>query len=122
LSLKSIKLFLTKIVPGLKYLYVYILECFDETFYVGVTNDVGRRFIEHNKGLHETSYTYRRRPLKLVFCKKFTSPIKAINYEKQIKRWTKAKKLALINNDIDLLHDLAKCRNDTSHIYYNESG
>ena len=106
----------------MKYLYVYILECSDDTLYVGVTNDVGRRFIEHNAGLHETSYTYIRRPLKLVFCKRFTSPIKAINYEKQIKRWTKAKKLALINNDIDLLHDLAKCRNDTSHLNYNESG
>jgi putative endonuclease len=48
--------------------------------------------------------------------------MEAINYEKQLKRWTKAKKLALINNDIDLLHDLAKCRNDKSHLNYNGSG
>jgi putative endonuclease len=48
--------------------------------------------------------------------------MEAINYEKQLKRWTKAKKLALINNDIDLLHDLAKCRNDKSQLNYNGSG
>ncbi len=106
----------------MKNLYVYILECSDDSFYVGVTNDVGRRFIEHTKGLHETSYTFRRRPLKLVFCKQFSSPIKAIKYEKQIKGWTKAKKIALIDGDFKLLHELAKCKNQTSHKFYTGSG
>ena len=99
----------------MKALYVYILECSDDSFYVGVTNDVGRRFIEHITGLHEGSYTFSRRPLKLVFCKQFNSPIKAIEYEKQLKRWSTAKKLALINNDLELLHKLAACKNDTSY-------
>ncbi len=106
----------------MKNLYVYILECADDSYYVGVTNNVGRRFIEHSCGLHEGSYTYKRRPLKLVYCKQFEKPMEAINYEKQLKRWTKVKKLALINNDIDLLHDLAKCKNDTSHLNYKGSG
>lgn len=105
----------------MKILYVYILECSDNTFYVGVTNDVGRRFIEHTEGLHENSYTFNRRPLKLVFCKQFTSPIKAINYEKQLKGWTRAKKLALISNDLDLLHELSKCKNETSHEKFSKS-
>jgi putative endonuclease len=103
-------------------MYVYILECADDSFYVGVTNDVGRRFIEHVSGIHEDSYTNSRRPLKLVFCKQFNSPIKAIKYEKQLKGWTRAKKIALINNDFDLIHDLAKCKNETSHKRYSESG
>jgi putative endonuclease len=106
----------------MKRLYVYILECADNSFYVGVTNDVGRRFIEHVNGVHEDSYTCRRRPLKLVFCKQFDNPMKAINYEKQLKGWTRAKKEALINNDLDLLHELSKCKNETSHQTYSESG
>ena len=106
----------------MKFLYVYILECADDSFYVGVTNDVGRRFIEHTTGIHEKSYSYCRRPLKLVFCRQFSSPMQAIRYEKQLKRWTKAKKIALINGDFELLHELAKCKNNTSHEKHNESG
>jgi putative endonuclease len=106
----------------LKSLYVYILECSDNTFYTGVTNNVGRRFIEHATGVHDNSYTFNRRPLKLVFCRQFKSPMKAINYEKQIKRWTSAKKQALIDNDIVLLHELSKCKNETRHVNYKESG
>ena len=106
----------------MKTLYVYILECSDDSFYVGVTNNVGRRFIEHITGIHETSYTFRRRPLKLVFCKQFNSPIKAIKFEKQLKGWTRAKKLALINNDLDLLHKLAECKNQSSHKLHTKSG
>jgi putative endonuclease len=99
----------------LKTIFVYILECSDDSFYVGVTNNVGRRFIEHISGLHEDSYTFSRRPLKLVYCKQFNSPMKAIEFEKQLKGWTKAKKIALIKNDLNLLHELASCKNETSH-------
>jgi putative endonuclease len=106
----------------MKYLYIYILECNDDSLYIGVTNNVGRRFIEHVSGLHENSYTFSRRPLKLVFCKQFDRPMKAIKYEKQLKRWSRAKKNALIRNDLDLLHELARCKNETSHERYNESG
>ena len=67
----------------MKDMYVYILECADDSFYVGVTNDVGRRFIEHVKGVHETSFTFNRRPLKLVYCKHFDSPMKGKNFENQ---------------------------------------
>ena len=105
----------------MKTFYVYIIECADKSLYVGVTNDVGRRFVEHSTGYHENSYTSCRRPVKLVFCKQFNNPIKAIKYEKQLKGWTRAKKIALINNDLDLLHDLAKCKNETSHTRYLES-
>jgi putative endonuclease len=102
----------------MKNMYVYILECSDDTLYVGVTNNVGRRFIEHFSGIHEDSYTFKRRPVKLVFCKHFNSPTEAIDYEKQLKNWSKAKKLALINNDFNSLHELAACKNETSHKYY----
>ena len=106
----------------MKTIYVYILECSDNSFYIGVTNDVGRRFIEHSTGLHEDSYTFCRRPLKLVYCKQFKNPLKAIEYEKQLKGWTKSKKSALINNDLELLHELSACKNETSHELHSESG
>jgi|WetSurMetagenome_2_1015567.scaffolds.fasta_scaffold40550_1 putative endonuclease len=97
----------------MKTLYVYILECADDSFYVGVTNDVGRRFIEHIRGIHDRAFTYERRPLKLVFCRQFTKPLEAIQYEKQVKGWTRSKKIALIKNDIGKLHELAGCQNDS---------
>jgi putative endonuclease len=106
----------------MKTLYVYILECADNSFYIGVTNNVGRRFIEHQSGVHESSYTFSRRPLKLVYCKQFRSPVKAIDYEKQLKGWSKAKKLALIGNDFKSLHELAECKNETSHKFFTVSG
>jgi putative endonuclease len=103
----------------MKNMYVYILECADNTLYVGVTNNVGRRFIEHFTGIHEESYTFSRRPLKLVFCKEFHSPMEAIRYEKKLKGWSKAKKQALIHNDLKALHELAACINGTSHKLYS---
>jgi len=106
---------------GMKYLYVYILECADDTFYIGVTNNVGRRFIEHTTGIKEDSYVFSRRPIKLVYCKQFAKPMEAINFEKQIKGWTREKKIALIRNDYDTLHELAKCKNETSHTRFQRS-
>jgi putative endonuclease len=42
--------------------------------------------------------------------------MEAIQTERQIKGWTRAKKEALIAGRIDLLHDLAKCKNQSSHL------
>jgi putative endonuclease len=47
--------------------FVYILKCNDNTYYTGVTNDVQRRFLEHQNGDDVDSYTYKRRPVELVF-------------------------------------------------------
>ena len=89
-------------------MYVYILYCADDSFYTGVTNNLERRMNEHNTGYNEGSYTSSRRPLKLIHYEIFQFPNEAINREKQIKRWGRAKKIALINDDIDLLKELAK--------------
>jgi predicted GIY-YIG superfamily endonuclease len=53
--------------------YVYILRCFDGTFYVGVTNDVDRRFGERCEGVDPDCYTHDRRPLRLVHASEFES-------------------------------------------------
>mgnify|MGYP003673746862 FL=1 len=54
------------------------------------------------------SYTFSRRPLHLVYYCEFTNVELAIETEKQIKKWSKAKKEALINADYDALPNLAK--------------
>jgi len=92
----------------MKQSYVYILHCSDDTYYTGVTSNLTSRLYEHKSGFHPDSYTFKRRPLKLVFYCEFTDINLAIEKEKQIKKWSKAKKEALINGDYDVLVNLAK--------------
>ena len=88
--------------------FVYLLKCSDNTFYTGVTNDVYRRFLEHQNGENSSSYTYKRRPVQLVYFEAFSNINSAIEKEKQIKKWSKAKKEALINEKFELLPELSK--------------
>ena len=92
----------------MKIYYVYILKCSDSTYYTGITSNLEKRVIEHISGHHKDSYTFSRRPVSLVFYAEFTEPIKAIETEKQIKKWSKAKKEALINNEFEKLPNLSK--------------
>lgn len=98
--------------------YVYILRCADGSYYTGVTNNPERRLTEHQSGYHKGCYTYARRPVSLVFCEDFQRPETAIDVEKQIKGWSRKKKEALIAEEFNLLKELAKCRNQTSHEFY----
>lgn len=102
----------------MKFYYVYILCCNDNSLYVGVTSDVERRLMEHNAGKYPDAYTYSRRPVKLVFYQEFTEPNQAIEFEKKIKKWSKQKKQALIDENYDKLQQLSECRNRT-HSKYN---
>jgi putative endonuclease len=92
----------------MKFNYVYILKCSDGTYYTGFTSNLEQRFMEHQAGKHRDSYTYSRRPLTLEFYQEFVDPNQAIMVEKQIKKWSKAKKEALINNEFEKLPNLAK--------------
>lgn len=91
-------------------LQVYILRCSDGTYYTGVSNDVIRRVFEHNTGISLSAYTYRRRPVELVWVSDELGPNEAIDLEKQIKKWRKQKKEAIINNDWDKLPALSKSK------------
>ena len=55
-----------------KVIYLYILKCNDDSFYVGVTNNLDKRVLEHNSGIKTDSYTYDRRPVALVYHTYFT--------------------------------------------------
>ncbi|MDQ6984668.1 MAG: GIY-YIG nuclease family protein [Candidatus Dojkabacteria bacterium] len=88
--------------------YVYILLCSDNSLYVGMTNDLDRRFSEHNNGYYENSYTYSRRPVKLIYSSQFSYVHDAKSYESQIKKWSRNKKLALVMRDWDTLESSSR--------------
>ena len=89
--------------------FVYMLVCADGTFYVGATTDLSGREKAHNDG-HGSEYTAARRPVRIVYSEAHESWPAARKREAQIKRWTRAKKKALIEGDAPQLHALAKRR------------
>ena len=50
--------------------YIYILECADKSLYVGCTNNLERRFTQHNESKSGAHYTKIRRPVRLVYSEK----------------------------------------------------
>src|SRR5690554_1822078 len=91
---------------------VYILECSDKSYYTGITSNLTNRLEKHQSGRYKESYTHNRRPVELVFYATFTDVEMAIATEKQIKKWSRAKKEALIDGEYEQLVNLAKKRFD----------
>jgi len=94
-----------------------MLRCNDKSIYTGITSELDKRIIEHSEGKHKNSYTYKRRPVTLVYYQEFTNPEQAIEFEKKIKKWSRTKKEALVNNDFDKLQGVSECRNATHYKY-----
>ena len=97
--------------------YVYILSCSDNSFYTGITHNLNLRLKQHQDGVNKSAYTYKRRPITLVFYQEFNHVLQAIYFEKKIKGWSRAKKQALINKEWDMIQILAECRNATHYKY-----
>ena len=77
-------------------MYVYIItNKSNSVLYIGVTNDIHRRLIEHKLGIND-SFSKRYSLDKLVYCEKYDSPEDAILREKQLKGWVRKKKNNLI--------------------------
>jgi putative endonuclease len=76
-----------------------------------MTNSLERRLKEHHEGVNSSCYTWARRPLMLKYSEAYQFVGDAIAREKQMKRWSRKKKEALINGDIEELKQLAKKRN-----------
>ncbi len=104
----------------MKIYYVYILKCSDGLLYTGITYELNRRIEEHQKGLLKKCFTYKRRPIELIFSQNFNDVEQAIYFEKKIKKWSSKKKLALANGDFDMLIILAEFRNATHYKYNSE--
>ncbi len=92
--------------------WVYILRCADGMYYVGSHRgpDPAVRVAGHNAGLDPSAFTYKRRPVELVWTGAFQFITDAIAFERQLKGWSRAKKEAVIRGDWEALPSLAQCR------------
>ncbi len=88
-----------------------MFKCSDDNFYTGHTDNLEQRYAQHRSGFF-TGYTYKRRPVELVWSEDFPSRYEAMEAEKRIKGWTRSKKQALIDGDWDLLCELARNRSN----------
>ncbi|MBI3956623.1 MAG: GIY-YIG nuclease family protein [Candidatus Kerfeldbacteria bacterium] len=77
--------------------FLYIIECADTTLYTGITVDVARRVHEHNASRLGSKYTRARRPVKLVYSKKFRTRAAASRAEYRLKKISRAAKERLIH-------------------------
>ena len=88
--------------------YVYILRCRDKSYYTGHTDDIEFRISQHVTGAIKTCYTYKKRPVYVVYATEFPSRYEALAAERQIKGWSRKQKEALINENFERLKALSK--------------
>jgi predicted GIY-YIG superfamily endonuclease len=91
--------------------WVYLLRCADSSYYAGHTDNLDKRIGEHMTGACD-GYTTTRLPVELVFSQECSTRIEALNFERQIKGWRRAKKEALIRGDWEEISRLAKSKSD----------
>ena len=89
--------------------WAYMLHCNAGRFYVGHTDDLERRLGQHETGAIP-GFTRNYLPAKLVWSAEFPTREEAKAAEKQIKGWSRAKKLALIRSDWEEISRLAKSK------------
>ncbi|MCX6718499.1 MAG: GIY-YIG nuclease family protein [Candidatus Staskawiczbacteria bacterium] len=80
--------------------FIYILECADESFYIGCTNDLSKRIKQHNESKCGAHYTKIRRPVKLKYSEIFDNLKDTRMREAEIKGWRREKKIELINKKV----------------------
>jgi predicted GIY-YIG superfamily endonuclease len=87
--------------------YVYIIRCADGAFYIGHTSDLTSRIARHNEA-SACRFTPApgRRPVVRVYSEPHPTRASAATRERQLKRWTRAKKEALVAGDSALLRRL----------------
>ncbi len=80
--------------------FIYILTNFKKTaLYTGVTNDLSVRLKEHKEGIKKSAFTNRYKCYYLIYFEHYQYIDQAIEREKEIKGWSRAKKEALISNE-----------------------
>jgi putative endonuclease len=77
--------------------HVYILASDSRELYVGVTANLARRISQHRTALKPKGYTAKHETRRLVYCEATQSVLAAIRREKQIKGWTRRRKLELVD-------------------------
>ena len=92
--------------------WVYLLRCADGSYYAGHTDNLDQRIGEHTSGACG-GYTSTRLPVELVLSQSCPTRIEALNFERQIKGWSRAKKEALIRGDWAEISRLARSKSGT---------
>ena len=87
--------------------WVYVLQCADGKYYTGHTDNIERRFSEHQAGGY-CDFTSRRRPVKMMWSDYFSTRIEALEAERRIKPWSRAKKEALFRGDWAAVSHIAR--------------
>ena len=85
--------------------FVYILRCSDGSLYIGETDDLESRVARHREG-RACRFTARRLPVDLVYTEDVADHLAGRRREQQLKRWTRAKKEALVAGDFEKLKRL----------------
>ncbi len=86
---------------------VYILECNDKSYYIGHTDNIEKRLADHAAGA--SHHTSKRLPVKLLYLEQFQTREEAFIAERKIKKWSRKKKEAFMQQNFNKLHELAKC-------------
>jgi len=89
--------------------WVYILKCADGSYYTGHTDDLDKRISEHRTGEY-CVYTREKGPVTPVFAQECATRVEALEAERRIKGWSRAKKEAMIRGDWNEVSRLAKSR------------
>ena len=97
--------------------YMYILRCADDSYYTGSTNDIELRIQQHQNG-EGANHTRKRLPVELIYYEQYDRIDNAFYREKQVQGWSRQKKEALVNGDLDELHNLAECKNKSHYKAY----
>jgi len=75
--------------------YLYILLCEDHSYYIGSTNNVEKRFLDHLSG-KGARYTKSHKPVKVIYQEELTTKSLALRREAKLKKMTRAKKEELV--------------------------
>ena len=81
----------------MKRYYIYIMANRSKTLYIGVTNNLERRLYEHKHHL-VAGFTSKYQMARLVYFEEMSDVYAAIEREKHLKGWLRAKKVALIES------------------------
>lgn len=99
--------------------HLYILKCSDGSYYTGSTIDLDKRMVEHQEG-KGANHTKKRLPVEMLYVEEYLRIDTAFYREKQIQGWSRAKKEALINVELEALPSLAECKNETHFTFLKE--
>ncbi len=100
--------------------FVYMLHCADDSYYIGQTDNLEKRIAEHEAGLGG-GYTHTRLPVSLAWHSEFATRLEAIECERQLKGWSRAKKQALAAGDWPTVALLARSRASTGSARTDDS-